>query len=111
MSADKEVWAWGDRAGLYCGEELVAVAVKHAAAEHTRRIVGCLNACNGVSTEWLEAQEVIAILGEPIALRFKKVEEQRDELADALRMVEANAFVNPDSWLPLVRAALAKATD
>jgi hypothetical protein len=56
---------------------------------NARRIVVCVNALANVSTEWLEENKLIVVLGAPIAERFREAEEeiarltkQRDELVD-----------------------------
>jgi hypothetical protein len=53
-------------------------------AANARRIVACVNALSNVSTEWLESNKSIVVLGAPIADRFREVEQQRDELLAAL---------------------------
>lgn len=49
---------------------------------NARRIVACVNASEGISTEALEATKDIAMGG---LATVKSIEEQRDELADVLR--------------------------
>ena len=51
---------------------------------NARRIVACVNALENVSTEWLEQNKSIVVLGSPIADRFREIEKQRDELLAAL---------------------------
>ncbi len=51
---------------------------------NARRIVACVNACAGVPTEWLENEKSPVFLGAPIGDRFRELEQQRDELVEAL---------------------------
>ena len=93
------------------GNSIVANAVPNS-----RRIVACVNACDGFSSEVLEN---VTLLGDTILSRFEnqsetfsKIEQQRDELLAAL--IQAKALI--ESAVPFegdvmrqIKAAIAKA--
>lgn len=94
MSHTKEPWEYGEdcdsewyvkRAETNEQLAFTVVSAPGIAEANARRIVACVNACKGVSTEWLEANKSIVVLGAPIADRFRAVEQQRDELLAALK--------------------------
>lgn len=71
---------------LWTDDVLVARTCFAPASEaNARRIVATWNACIGVSTEWLQAEKYIVLLGSPLADRFREREAERDELVAALR--------------------------
>jgi protein tyrosine phosphatase (PTP) superfamily phosphohydrolase (DUF442 family) len=57
---------------------------------NTRRIVACVNACRGLPTEELEQKGFVAAVG----TQLLKVEQQRDELLEAL-----NEAVETIEWM------------
>lgn len=70
--------------------------------ENARRIVACINACSGFSTEALEAQ---VLAGRGIIRAFQ---DQRDDLIAALKEIQA-AGGYPERVYELTKAAIAKA--
>ena len=51
--------------------------------ETARRIVACVNACAGISTEELESTS-IPVYWQSVALKLERTQEQRDELKAAI---------------------------
>ena len=77
----------------------IAVATMHSvatSASNARRIVACVNACEGISTEELEG---IAKTGGMLGPRedVARTAKQRDELLAALKLVE-DFFSGPTAW-------------
>lgn len=52
---------------------------------NARRIVACVNACAGMTTESLDKLSAVVVSGEPINEMFCQIEKQRDELLAALK--------------------------
>lgn len=66
---------------------------------YARRLTACYRAMANVSTDWLEENHSIVVLGAPIADRFKEIEQQRDELLAALEgMMGAYQRQKPDGY-------------
>jgi hypothetical protein len=100
----------------------VIVAAQCDNQEHARRLTACWNACDGTSTDWLEANQLIVLLGEPVSERVKAIQQQRDKLLAAMQQLD-EAYAESES-LPAsgltdkeiarrwreVRAAIAEAT-
>lgn len=61
----------------------VSGATKGVNRLYARRLTACYRAMANVSTEWLEENQSIVVLGAPIADRFKDLEKQRDDLIEA----------------------------
>jgi hypothetical protein len=61
--------------------------------ENARRIVACVNACKGVTTEALQAMVEITISREPINELFSGIESQRNELLAALKF-----YAEPENY-------------
>ena len=79
--------------------------------ENARRIVACVNACEGISTENLEENKPIIELARAYNVSLR----QRNDLLAALRSAvnDADAWGLADDecdWLSIARAAIAKAT-
>ena len=87
---------------LIRGGDATIVAVRHRLPAdvheaNARRIVACVNACEGISTENLEDNRAVAWL----AQRYNEVVQQRDELLKALTFyAEGNHFIqhDPEAW-------------
>lgn len=77
--------------------------------EDARRLAACWNACEGISTELLEAAPY---KDSAAFMAFLKVESQRDELLAALRQItELHGQWNNGIWASLIASdAIAKAT-
>ena len=71
-----------DRLGFYVATCHDGVRSEENAKENARRIVACVNACEGISTENLEESRPVKWLAEQYGATIK----QRDELLEALRM-------------------------
>lgn len=52
--------------------------------ENARRIVACVNACDGIETSVLE-QHALGVIGAEHSQELKNVKKQRDELLEALK--------------------------
>lgn len=70
--------------------------------ENARRLVACWNACEGISTDFLEN---IAMTGDTLASRFKARDDterelaaQRDELLEALRIAREHIQIDRNSF-------------
>lgn len=88
----------------YYGGHLIAESITSA---NSRRIVACVNACEGISTESLERSDVIASMqGER-----RRLETQRDDLLTALHrlLCAADAQAITLDERAAARAAIAKA--
>lgn len=59
---------------------------------NAQRLVACWNACLDVSTEWLETQKRIVLLGPPIADRFSELERELAEARHALEAILADPY-------------------
>lgn len=106
-------------------DDLAGVTVQVSGASkgvnrlYARRLTACYRAMANVSTEWLEENQSIVVLGAPIADRFKEIERQRDELLTALVRADRklSAYVGvctgdkelTGAVLPMVREAIASA--
>lgn len=77
---------------------------------NARRIVACVNACKGIKTEDLESVPDFALMG---SATIEKVEQQRDELLEALKAMLTHMGMDEDEWnkptFDQARAAIAKA--
>lgn len=100
----KEPWCIGPDGGLWSERGPLSTDSDPANA---RRIVACVNACAGISTEVLETAQDCEMHAALIRLRTYKA--QRDELAEALRII-AGPENNPtfSDAANVARAALAK---
>ena len=78
---------------------------KEQEEDNARRIVACVNACDGISTEVLES---ITDVGDSIAARFRFRNEVEKELLEALEELVAEFGVC--GLTDKARAAIAKAT-
>lgn len=93
----------------YYGGHLIAESITSA---NSRRIVACVNACEGISTESLERSDVIASMqGER-----RRLETQRDDLLAVLERIAGltlSQFMGPHDMalecVNLASAAIAKA--
>ncbi len=111
------------------GPDFRAESISFRAFEsgNARRIVACVNACNGSSTEWLEFQyndERLDQLGEPEPFETRytnelrkalQIMEHRDQLLEAMHLIasisEGSTTANSLQHIAkLARAAIAKAT-
>ena len=103
---------------IAAGNEVVA-QVQQVYGDHThkirrgnaRRIVACVNACEGISAENLEENKPIIELARAYNVSLR----QRDDLLAALRSAvnDADGWGLADDecgWLPIARAAIARAT-
>lgn len=63
---------------------------------NARRIVACVNACAGISTEDLE---IITYGGETMNIYFDRINQQRDELVAADSMGDQNGLIMPTTKL------------
>ena len=87
---------------LILGGDATIVAVRHRLPAdvheaNARRIVACVNACEGISTDNLEDNRAVAWL----AQRYNEVVQQRDELLKALTFyAEGSHFIqhDPEAW-------------
>ena len=79
-------------------------------AANARRIVACVNACEGISTENLEENRPVKWL----AQQYNEVVKQRDELLEALQaLMDDEAPIDEKHWndcCDKARAAILKAT-
>lgn len=80
---------------------------------YARRLTACYRAMANVSTEWLEENQSIVVLGAPIADRFKDLEKQRDDLLAALEAIASGEASNGEiasvrSCQRIADAAIAK---
>lgn len=75
-----------------------------------RRIIACWKACEGIKTEDLESVPDFALMG---SATIEKVEQQRDELLEALKAMLTHMGMDEDEWnkptFDQARAAIAKA--
>ena len=95
--------------------EIAAATVQHSiptAVSNARRIVACVNACEGISTENLEDNRPVKW----VIQQYNNVVKQRDELLKALMLAESVYRQNcvnegePSSVLDAMQAAILKAT-
>ena len=100
---------------LIRGGDATIVAVRHRLPAdvheaNARRIVACVNACEGISTENLEDNRPVKWL----AQQYNEVVKQRDELLEALQaLMDDEAPIDEKHWndcCDKARAAIAKAT-
>lgn len=95
-----------DASGKWVGEEGYQDVqyIPRFSPEHARRIVACVNACEGISTENLEDVT-------PVAKRYHAALRQRDELLEALKQAVAwiEGEPTPIDALANARALIAKA--
>ena len=107
-----------EREGIHAlirGGDATIVAVRHRLPAdvheaNARRIVACVNACEGISTENLEDNRPVKWL----AQQYNEVVKQRDELLEALQaLMDDEAPIDEKHWndcCDKARAAIAKAT-
>ena len=97
------------------GGDATIVAVRHRLPAdvheaNARRIVACVNACEGISTENLEDNRPVKWL----AQQYNEVVKQRDELLEALQaLMDDEAPIDEKHWndcCDKARAAILKAT-
>ena len=99
------------------GGDATIVAVRHRLPAdvheaNARRIVACVNACEGISTENLEDNRPVKLAIQ----QYNNVVKQRDELLKALMLAESVYRQNcvnegePSSVLDAMQAAILKAT-
>ena len=102
---------------LIRGGDATIVAVRHRLPAdvheaNARRIVACVNACEGISTENLEDNRPVKW----VIQQYNNVVKQRDELLKALMLAESVYRQNcvnegePSSVLDAMQAAILKAT-
>ena len=116
----KEPWRTDAPSGfpgdVMAGKEMIArttITEQSNAKANARRIVACVNACAGISTEVLE-QGIDAVFGLAHNMRQERnaLVRQRDELLTALESIlAADASENDHEYyraLDLARAAIAK---
>lgn len=99
----------------YCGELIasngtcIATFCDEPSEEDARRLVACWNACEGISTDNLEANLPV----KELATRYNANLRQRDELLEALKLADcllSGANMNREAVERKVRAAIAKVT-
>ena len=109
-----------EREGIHAlirGGDATIVAVRHRLPAdvheaNARRIVACVNACEGISTENLEDNRPVKW----VIQQYNNVVKQRDELLKALMLAESVYRQNcvnegePSSVLDAMQAAILKAT-
>ena len=109
-----------EREGIHAlirGGDATIVAVRHRLPAdvheaNARRIVACVNACEGISTENLEDNRPVKWAIQ----QYNNVVKQRDELLKALMLAESVYRQNcvnegePSSVLDAMQAAILKAT-
>lgn len=85
-------WRIHDTGSIYSGPLYVASTVGESEQANARRIVACVNACEGVSTK---ALELLAAGGK---ISFGNLEAERDRLAEQVRRLrEALEFIREES--------------
>ena len=98
------------------GQESHVVARCHSGAANARRIVACVNACEGFSIEELEGANLFKDSIESDA-EIRELKKQRDELLEALKQmvsiveIHSRSTKNNFAWAEMdeARAAIAKA--
>ena len=103
-----------DANGKWVGEEGYA-EVQHIprfSPAHARRIVACVNAFDGVTTEAIEELGPLAgVIADPAQDRINELEAQRDALLTALEKIATSVEIDTlRSAIECARAAIAKAT-
>ena len=128
----KEPWKyyWGKNehneadCGIYFelnegGAYAICRAPKYATEDewknNARRIVACVNACTGASTEFLEKSASISF---PIVVLENTIEERDQlkainaELVEALKQIISDGdYINPEGMKRIAREALAKQSE
>lgn len=82
--------------------------VSEEGKSNARRIVACVNACRGLSTDDLERKGLVAAVGNQLL----DIEKQRDELLEALKHLHHNAKESGAEMglaLDVAESAIAKA--
>ena len=115
MSHTKEPWSfspengleWGVEAGKW-GVAICADAPGDGTSEaNARRIVACVNACAGISTDALEIGRMSPDAFHENESRADKAEQQRDELLAALEHILAGSLSLPRFAEEQARSAIA----
>ena len=116
MIHTKEPWSfspaengleWGVEAGKW-GVAICADAPGDGTSEaNARRIVACVNACAGISTDALEIGRMSPDAFHENESRADKAEQQRDELLVALDSIANESTRNLGSARIIARAAIA----
>lgn len=87
----------------YYGGHLIAESITSANA---RRIVACVNACEGISTDAIETEGSAVMGWVRAASKLLRLRSEHDELLAALKVAEES--VGDSKSLEIVRAAIAK---
>ena len=80
-----------DREGIWIAAEDLKYVAKTMHESNARRIVACVNACQGIRTEALEYRTFLDAQDNQIAL----LERQRDQLAEALEILDRELVNDP----------------
>ena len=83
---------------------VVTLCHAHLRPEDARRIVACVNACDGLTTEFLETPD-LAFSPARAAAKMAEIERQRDQLLEAIQY--AVSQVPELGMVPGVAAAIA----